>query len=174
MFHTSSSAWPASGEPPLASSRKYRIEPPKIHQLHVDAIDIPKPVLRRDPEIPTEAVQDFAQLVDFGTAFPRRIVSVTQVHIEGENKLIADPSRIAPRQFDNGEAASSNILVGVTGGPPAAEIGHRQSGGHAYNLLYWIAAFLVLDRVLMRSVMLPPGPISSVAQFAIEPPYGFE
>jgi hypothetical protein len=71
------------------------------------------------------------RFVDFGTALPRRIPGVTQVHVEGENKLIPDPSRIAPSQLDDGETASGDVLVGVTGCLTAAEPGDRRSSRHA-------------------------------------------
>jgi hypothetical protein len=89
----------APRQPALTRLRKHWVQSPEVHQLHIDAIDIPKTVLRSDPEMPTKAVQGLTQLVNFRTALPRRVAAVSQVEIESEDQLIAYPDRIALSQL---------------------------------------------------------------------------
>ena|ERR1700730_2375568 len=95
----------ATRKPALAGLRERWVEPPEVHQLHVDAVDIPKAVLSRDPEIPPKAAQRLAQLFDLRAALPWRVAAVPQIHVESKDQLIAHPVGISSPQLDDVEAA---------------------------------------------------------------------
>jgi hypothetical protein len=96
---------------------------------------------------------------------------VPQIHVECKDQLIAHPVRISPPQLDHAETARGDVLIGVTGCLPTAKLGYRHSGGHAYDLLYWIAAPIMLDCIPMRSVFLPAGPVGPAPLVLIKPPH---